>query len=155
MTDEGFMQRRIGMDEHDTWQQMRKHLRAMADTIDGAVRKVSPFGGSKTRPLVDICETEREIVIYAEVPGVPREGLRVTMKRGVLTISGKEKRADCTACPYLTQERGAAEFSRDIALPDSADMEAEPAASLADGLLTVRVAKGPSETARTITVNVQ
>ena len=143
------------MDERDTWQQMRKHLRTMADTIDGAVRKVSPFGGCRTRPVVDVCETEQEIVVYAEVPGVPRESLSVTLKRGVLTIAGKESGPDCAACQCMTHERGPAEFSRDIPLPDSADLESEPAATLADGLLTVRVARGPSEDATTITVDVQ
>ena len=143
------------MDERDTWQQMRKHLRTMADTIDGAVRKVSPFGGCRERPLVDVCETESEVVICAEVPGVPKANLTVTLKRGVLTIAGKESGPCCEGARCLTHERGPAEFSRDIPLPDSADPEAEPAASLVDGLLTVRLPRVPVQDVKTITVNVE
>ena len=143
------------MDEGDTWQQMRRHLRNMADTVDGAVRKVSPFGAGRTRPLVDVCETEREVVVYAEVAGVPREALSVTLKPGVLTIAGKEDRPDCACCESLTRERGPAEFSRDVALPDCVEPEAEPAAALTDGLLTVRVAKRPPAAGKTIRVDVK
>ncbi|NLW49215.1 MAG: Hsp20/alpha crystallin family protein [Candidatus Brocadiaceae bacterium] len=143
------------MGEHESWEHMRKHLRSMAETIDGAVRKVSPFGSGKARPLADVCETDREVVVRAEVAGVPRDNLSVTLKAGVLTIAGKEPRTDVACCRCLTNERGPAEFSREIVLPSSADPDAEPTATLADGLLTVRLPKGPVTHARTIRVDVQ
>ena len=143
------------MEDRDTWRQMRKHLSNMAQTIDSAVRKVSPFGGAgPRRPLVDVCEGEDEIIVYAEVAGVPGDALSVTLKQGVLTIAGREDRTACEGCTYVVNERGPAEFSRDLALPPGADPEAEPVASLSDGLLTVRIPRRPPAEGRTIHVDV-
>jgi HSP20 family protein len=141
------------MDQKDMWQDMRRHLSEMAETIDGALRKVPPFsfvrGG---RPPVDVYDAGDAIVVRADVPGVPRDLLEVMLKGLTLTIEGREDRTPYEGYACLTGERGGAEFCRQIPLPDSVDPEQDPAASLSDGVLTVRLAKRPSAAGRTIPV---
>jgi HSP20 family protein len=42
-------------------------------------------------PAADICETDKEYVVKAELPGVKREDVKVTLDDGVLTIAGERK----------------------------------------------------------------
>jgi len=42
-------------------------------------------------PAVDILETEKNVVLLADLPGVPKEGIAVTLDQGVLVIRGKPK----------------------------------------------------------------
>ncbi len=145
------------MEQRDMWQEMRKHFADMADAIDRAVRKVPPFSGlvRAERPAVNVYETDREVVVQAEVPGVSRESLGVSLQHGVLTIHGKEDRAQFEGLRAVVQERGPAEFCREVTLPPSADQEAEPEAALDNGLLTVRLKKIAPPEARTIDVKVR
>jgi len=145
------------MEQRDMWQEMRKHFADMADVIDRAVRKVPPFSGlvRAERPSVDVYETDVEIVVQAEVPGVPRENLGVSLQRGVLTIRGKEDRTPFEDARAVCQERGPAEFCREVALPASLDEEAEPKAALDNGLLTIRLKKIPPAEVRTVDVEVR
>jgi HSP20 family protein len=42
-------------------------------------------------PAVDILETPKNVVLFADLPGVPKEALSVTLDQGTLTIRGKGK----------------------------------------------------------------
>ena len=145
------------MEQRDMWQEMRKHFADMADAIDRAVRKIPPFSGlvRAERPSVNVYETDAEIVVQAEVPGVPRENLGVSLQGGVLTIRGKEDRTTFEEARAICQERGPAEFCREVALPASVDEEAEPQAALENGLLTIRLKKTPPAEAKAIDVEVR
>jgi HSP20 family protein len=44
-------------------------------------------------PTVDISETEAEYAIQAELPGIKKEDLKVTLENGVLTIRGESAAA--------------------------------------------------------------
>jgi len=144
------------MEQSDMWQEMRRHFADMAEAIDRAVRKVPPFSSlvKVGRPPVNVYEADAQVVVQAEVPGVPRENLGVSLQGGVLTIRGKEDRTAFADARAILQERGPAEFCREVALPPSVDVEAEPGAALDNGLLTIRLKKTPPAEAKTIDVEV-
>ncbi len=58
-------------------------------------KEVTAEGGELTRegiyftPAVDICETEKELMILADMPGVKPGGVDIELKEGVLSIEGK------------------------------------------------------------------
>ncbi|MHC4591255.1 MAG: Hsp20/alpha crystallin family protein [Planctomycetota bacterium] len=144
------------MEHRDTWQEMRKHLSDMAAQIDNALRKVPPFSAFRRAgcPPVNLYETDTEFIVQAEVPGVAQEALQVTVKDGALVIEGREDRREYESCACLCEERREAEFRREIDLPDGVDLEAEPGATVSNGLLTVRLKRGRPKEGKTIRVEV-
>ena len=103
-------------------------------------------------PAVDIIEERTRFVLRADVPGVRREDIDVSMDNGVLSISG-ERHAIATDDDTGVQriERAAGRFLRRFTLPESADAEGI-AAKCADGILEVTIPKAPEIQARRITV---
>jgi HSP20 family protein len=73
-------------------------------------------------PTVDISETEAEYAIQAELPGVKKEAVKVTVENGVLTIQG-ERRHEQTAngSKHHRIERSYGRFARSFTLPDTVD----------------------------------
>ncbi|KEF41974.1 MAG: heat-shock protein [Cyanobium sp. CACIAM 14] len=96
-------------------------------------------------PRVDIVETGDAYEIQADIPGVRREDLKVTVDNGVLTVQGErqqEKKEDNARMHRV--ERFYGHFSRSFTLPDDADTTGLKATAR-EGQLTVRVPrKGPA-----------
>ena len=90
-------------------------------------------------PSVDIFERDGAYVIEADVPGIAREDLHVSVDGGVLTISGErhqEKRQDRARCHRL--ERSSGSFLRSFSLPGDSDATAF-SACCQDGQLRITV----------------
>lgn len=88
---------------------------------------------------VDVVSKDGDLVIRAELPGVKREDVDVTVHNGVLTISGerKEEREEKEA-GYLLRERRYGSFRRSMSLPEGAS-ESDVKATFEDGVLEVTV----------------
>lgn len=90
-----------------------------------------------TTPRVDIFERDGAYVIEADVPGMTREQLHVSVDDGVLTIRGErhgETRQDRGRCHRLERFEGS--FLRSFTLPADSDCTAM-SASCRDGQLSV------------------
>jgi len=71
------------------------------------------------RPLVDVKENDKDIVIHAELPGVTKDHIAIDLDNNVLTISGErkhEKREDNDK--YHRVERSYGKFSRSFMVPE-------------------------------------
>lgn len=97
-------------------------------------------------PKVDVSESDREIQIVAELPGLTQKDVDLTLEDEVLTISGEtsESREEEEEQYHLT-ERGYGRFERSFRLPDTVNRE-RISANFENGLLTVTLPK--SEQAR-------
>ncbi len=92
-------------------------------------------------PKLDLTETEKEFVVRAEVPGVPRENLDVNLEDNVLTLTGhREKKISEKSEEYLWEEREAGKFMRSVRLPKAVEAN-KVEATYQDGILTVRLPK--------------
>ena len=117
-----------------------------------------PEGAAEARyhwsPTADISETETEYLIRAELPGVPKEGVRVTVENGVITIAGerRQEKEDKNE-KFHRVERFHGSFSRSFSLPETADAAAIRAESK-DGTLLVRIPKIKAEKPRAVQVQV-
>ena len=91
-------------------------------------------------PLVDVYETDdHELVVSAELPGVDRNDVTVTLENGVLTIEGERKReVEGQQGRQYRAERTYGEFRRSLAVPRTVDAAAV-AAEHKDGTLRVRL----------------
>jgi HSP20 family protein len=92
-------------------------------------------------PALDLAETEKEFVIRAEVPGVPRENLDAHLEGDILTLTGhRERNVRETNENVLWEERETGKFIRTIRLPKA--VEANKVEALYnEGILTVRLPK--------------
>ena len=89
-------------------------------------------------PPVDIYESDtKEIVLKAEVPGLKREDIDVTVEHNTLTIRGERRRDDgVPENRYHRVERACGAFSRSFTLPNTLD-GGRVRAEYRDGVLTV------------------
>jgi HSP20 family protein len=107
-------------------------------------------------PRVDIVETDAAYEIQADIPGVRKEDLTVTLDHGVLTVQGErqqEKKEDSARLHRV--ERFYGHFSRSFTLPEDADT-AGLHATAREGQLTVTVPRrGPAPSAAPTQVPIQ
>lgn len=90
------------------------------------------------RPAVDIFETEENLTLVADMPGVNKERLDVNMERGVLTIQGRIA-AELRGEP-LFREFSLADYYRQFELPNEIDSE-KTEAEFKNGVLTLTMPK--------------
>lgn len=113
----------------------------MNRVFDDAFNKQGTQTAGEWAPPVDIYETETQIVIVAETPGVPEENLDIQVTDGVLTIKGEKPIPDDSESDsYYRLERAYGKFTRSFAVPNTVDVNSVRA-SLKDGLLKITLNK--------------
>lgn len=97
-------------------------------------------GGAFT-PRLDVEDTEKELVVTAEIPGVAEKDVDVELSRDALTIRGekREERQDERRGWYHS-ERSYGSFERTLPLPAEIDPD-NASARFEGGVLTVRLPK--------------
>jgi HSP20 family protein len=104
-------------------------------------------------PAVDVRESDDAFVFTAELPGIAKDGVEITVEDAVLTLKGERRFNDKDEKKnYRRIERAYGSFSRSFTLPSAVDAE-RIEASFADGLLTVTVPKAELAKARKITIS--
>ena len=94
-------------------------------------------------PRVDVSETDTELKIEAELPGIDEKDVEVVLSDGRLTIKGEKKQEkEEKKKDYHMVERSYGSFARSIVLPFEADPD-KVKATFAKGVLTVTVPKPP------------
>ena len=106
-------------------------------------------------PAVDIFETEHhDLVIKAEVPGMTREDIEVTVENSTLVLKGTKKfDADIKEENYRRIERSYGTFNRSFTLPNTVDAN-KVSAEYKNGVLTVKLPFREEARPRTINVDV-
>lgn len=95
-------------------------------------------------PDMDVAETDKEIQITAELPGVDVKDVDITLANGLLTIKGeKRSERDERKAEFHLVERSFGAFERRIAVPDECD-PSQVKAEFANGVLHLTVAKPAS-----------
>jgi HSP20 family protein len=124
--------------ERGPFSQLRREMdRLFGDVFRSAA---SPeWSGATAWPTVELNETDKEIRVTAELPGMSEKDIDLSVDNGMLTISGERKGEE------HDRERGWSEryygrFERRIALPDGADQE-HCEANFRDGELVVKIPK--------------
>jgi HSP20 family protein len=139
-------------DSSDPFLALRKQ---MDDVLDGFFRAAP----GSFLPSVDVSETDKEIRIVAELPGVERKDIDVTLSGNQLIIKGEkrsesEEKDEKSGRQFHRVERSFGSFQRTMALPYDIDPSAV-AADFKDGVLTVTVAKPAEAVARTRKIEIK
>jgi len=114
---------------------------------------VGGFGRMSGWPNIEVVETEKEVKVCAELPGMDEKDVEVLMTDGVLTIRG-EKRSQVENKERAFSERYYGHFERRIPLTWDVDEE-KIEASFKNGLLTIMLPKTGSASShvRRIAIN--
>jgi HSP20 family protein len=103
-------------------------------------------------PSMDVTETDKEIEITAELPGLEEKDVQVNLADNVLTIRGEKKaEKEEKEKNYHMIERSYGSFSRSIELPAGIDPNAVKA-TIDKGVLKVTVPKPAAAVAKKIDV---
>ena len=104
-------------------------------------------------PRVDILETDKELILFADLPGVRNEDVELRYERGELVLSGKvQPRFGDKA--FALQEYEEGDFCRAFTLHESID-SARIEAVCKNGVLTVHLPKVEAVQPRQITVKAE
>jgi HSP20 family protein len=115
--------------------------RLFEDTGRGIRRNEEPAATTIWSPAVDIYETDGEIVVQAELPGMDRKDISLHLENNVLTIRGdRQFKKETKEDNYHRIERSYGGFSRSFSIPTSVD-EDKIRADYKDGVLKIALPK--------------
>ena len=101
---------------------------------------VKPYQGS-AYPKVNVYEYDDKVGIVAEIPGLDKKQLEVSVEEGVLTISGdKHSTFESDGAKVLRRELKQSSFKRQFELGEQLDGE-NVSANFKDGILSVSIPK--------------
>ena len=143
--------------ERDFFSDFERRMNHLFDEVFGGslVTYVMPETRGTFSPRTDIKETDKNFQISAEMPGIDREDIEVSIQEGMLTISGEKKvEKEEKETDYHHVERSYGCFSRSVSLPDNADID-KVGSTYRNGVLTVTIPKTEKsiEHSRKIPVN--
>ncbi len=123
----------------------------------------APFGDSLPasqllsvwKPALDLFEDKESLTVKAELPGMKKEDLQISLHDGTLSISGERKSETkfAEAQTYRT-ERFVGRFQRSVVLPAPVKVDGVKA-QYTDGVLTVTLPKTEEAKPKQIQVNVE
>jgi HSP20 family protein len=117
------------------------------------------FGGEELtgrawNPAVDIYETDQQLVLKAELPGIDPKDVDIRVEDGTLYLKGERKyEKDVKEGNYHRVERSYGSFTRTFSLPNSVNLD-NIKADYKDGVLTLTLAKREEAKPKTIKINV-
>jgi HSP20 family protein len=105
-------------------------------------------------PSIDVAETDKEIVVSAEMPGLERKDVEISLENDLLTIRGEKKietQKDDKSKNYHVSERSYGMFYRVLQLPLGVD-PSKVQATMANGVLKITIPKPARSEAKKIEV---
>jgi len=103
-------------------------------------------------PEVNIFETKDGYVLQAELPGVKKEGLEITLENNELTLVGRRQLTDNNVGNLVYRESTPADFRRVFELDPAIDT-AKVEAKIDQGVLTLRLPKSERVKPRKVSVS--
>ncbi len=139
------------------WEPFRA-LRHRDDTFDEMVREFfrRPMleDGDLMEPAVDVAESDGDVIVRMQVPGVEKEQLNLTVADDHLTVRGEtRKEKEEKRKNYYRQEIRYGAFQRDVPLPVEVD-GTKASAELKNGMLRITLPKSTQPKAQEIKVAV-
>jgi HSP20 family protein len=92
-------------------------------------------------PNLDVVDRDKELIVRAEIPGIDKKDIKVSLVDNVLTIKGqtsneeREEKGD-----YYRNEISSSSFARSVTVPTNVDIT-KAAANLKDGILEIKLPK--------------
>lgn len=110
------------------------------------------FGGGEWLPAFDVSDTDTEVTVRAEVPGVDPKQLEITVSGDMLTIAGEKRdTVERKGEHWFQSERRFGQFRRSIQLPAAVDAD-KVSADHSNGVVTITLPKLEQAKPKRVTV---
>ena len=120
---------------------LQDRMNRLFDDTGRTWRTGEPAATTTWSPAVDIFETQGEIVVKAELPGMDRNDITLNLEKNVLTLKGERKfEKETKEDNYHRIERSYGGFSRAFSIPATVDEE-KIKAEYKDGVLKIVLPK--------------
>ena len=136
----------------------------MADTETKALKvkekREVPAPAERTRPgptftpVVDIFETDREITLVADIPGVKADSLHIDVRDNVLTLAGEVEAPEGQGEVDVLREYDTGKYLREFTLHEMID-QSKIEAELKEGVLRLTLPKVEAVSPRKVKVKVE
>ena len=114
-------------------------------------REITRHPEAYVTPLTDIYEEENGLYVLCDMPGVHKDGLKIKVENGILTLEGHIDANNETS--YLLREFEPANYFRQFELSDSVDQE-KINAEMKNGVLSIFLPRAEALKPRTIEVKI-
>ncbi|KAJ3238049.1 hypothetical protein HDU81_008520 [Chytriomyces hyalinus] len=134
---------------------LNAHLNSLSSTNDpesnqpGSTEsrnKMSKYWGGSFNARLDLIETPKNYLVHADLPGIPKDQVHISVKDDILTLSGERtppKHEGKDDHRHIV-ERSQGKFSRSLRLPPDANVE-DIKATMEQGVLELVVGKKEKE----------
>jgi HSP20 family protein len=128
--------------------------------FDELTRSMTPFWAlgremgrsASVFPPVNIHDDGEAFLVRAEIPGLNREALEVSVKGEELTIKGERKPFEAKDASYHRRECGSGQFSRVVAMPQPVDAD-RISATYQNGVLEIVLPRSPQSQPKRISIH--
>jgi HSP20 family protein len=128
------------------WEPLKKELMDVRDVFERIIPRIPRVHKTLLReglwaPVVDIFEKNGNLIVHAELPGMEKKDIKVTVEGDILTIRGERRmEEEVKEKDYYFCERTFGTFSRSLTLPVAVDKN-KVKASYKDGVLIIELPK--------------
>lgn len=132
-------------EEHDPFTLFRDEMNRLFDNFFRG-GELEPFFESRVgfSPKVDVAETDKEITVTAELPGMDEKDIDVSLEKDMLTVRGEKKEEkEEKGKDFYRSERSYGSFTRTIPLPKEVDTD-KVEAQFKKGVLRITLPKTPA-----------
>lgn len=138
------------------FESLRRDMNRMFDEFfRGDISVDESFFNRDWSPAVDIAENNNEYIIKAELPGLQKEEVKISIENNILTIRGERKNEqEKKETNYHRIERSYGMFERSFAVPGTVKTS-EIDAQFKDGILTLTLPKAEETKPKMIDVKVK
>ena len=138
----------IGSKYADEWERVQKRMGDLREDVEGPEPKKGVI-----RPLADVHETDEDVVVTMDMPGVEKQDIDISVVEDELRVSAEMNREqEAEERDYHHRERTYTRFDRKVLLPASIKAE-EARAVLANGVLEITLPKVSAATRKRITID--
>ena len=121
----------------DIWSDI---MRSFRDRQEEFGRALSEYTSSQ-KPLTDVIETDDDIIIKVDLPGVKKEDINIGIAEDSVEVMAKfEEKSEVRDVNYIQKERTYGETLRKVSLPAKVKTE-ETTGTFSDSILTIKMPK--------------
>lgn len=114
-------------------------MRRLTEDMDRAFGRIGSSGVEIWQPAIEVEEQPGKLKVTAELPGLKKEDVKVSVTDNILTIEGERKQEkEEKREGYYHSERSYGKFSRTIGLPDGAKID-QASAELNNGTMVITI----------------